>query len=76
MPRSSTHHTTTKRMPYVYIVEADFRRAGAIATWEPTVGAALSHRDAHRAVREWRKKNPGVRFRFARYNAEEPRCGF
>jgi hypothetical protein len=46
----------------IYIVEM-FLTAG----WKPTVGARLSRDDGRRELADWRKRNPGSKFRLARY---------
>lgn len=72
MPRSSTHHTTTKskrqRQRRVWIVEVRFSDVGV---WEPTVGVGLNRTDGRKSLREWRENNPCDQFRLSAY-AKEP----
>lgn len=58
----------TKLRERVWVIEmwADtYRRAAP--RWEPTVGVALTLRDARQTCREWHKRNPVDRFRVRLY---------
>lgn len=55
---------------YVWIIEASYDRG----PWHPTVGIALTRREARAILGAWRKRNPHDDFRLARYRtAKEPK---
>lgn len=45
------------------------------SNWEPTVGARLTREDGRRELANWKRRNPGTRFRLTTYIREEKRRG-
>ena len=54
----------------VWIVEASWDQYLPKPAWHPTVGIALTRKDARKALTEWRQRNPDDRFRLRRYVAQ------
>lgn len=54
----------------VYVVEVNFDDWSSRDRWEPCAEAHLTRRAAVAAMRDWRDRNTGARYRVTRYVRE------